>query len=218
MERVDNEGQIATAFTLARILNGLPTSIHGPAKLVIFDIHALQERFYFSDSVIPVMASAVPLFLTALRQHHADQPLAVAFPDEGAQKRFGRDFDATIPQVLCSKVRDGDKRVVRVKEGNPAGLHVFIVDDLVKTGGTLLECMRVLFAAGATAVSAFVTHAVFPQDSWKRFLPTEDKRCFSTFYVTDTCPSMAAVLRERGSPFVVLPIAKQLSEIVLQCN
>jgi adenine/guanine phosphoribosyltransferase-like PRPP-binding protein len=43
-------------------------------------------------------------------------------------------------QVVCTKVREGDKRIVRLKEGNPAGCHVVIVDDLVQSGGTLIEC------------------------------------------------------------------------------
>lgn len=43
-------------------------------------------------------------------------------------------------QVVCAKVREGDKRIVRLKEGNPAGCHVVIVDDLVQSGGTLIEC------------------------------------------------------------------------------
>lgn len=41
---------------------------------------------------------------------------------------------------MCAKVREGDKRIVRIKEGNPAGCHVVIVDDLVQSGGTLIEC------------------------------------------------------------------------------
>lgn len=47
-------------------------------------------------------------------------------------------------QVVCNKVREGDKRIVRIKEGNPAGYHVVIVDDLVQSGGTLIEC-QVIF-------------------------------------------------------------------------
>jgi adenine/guanine phosphoribosyltransferase-like PRPP-binding protein len=43
-------------------------------------------------------------------------------------------------QVVCAKVREGDKRIVRIKEGNPEGRHVVIVDDLVQSGGTLREC------------------------------------------------------------------------------
>lgn len=43
-------------------------------------------------------------------------------------------------QIVCAKVREGDQRIVRIKEGNPAGRHVVIVDDLVQSGGTLTEC------------------------------------------------------------------------------
>lgn len=41
-ERVEEEGDVATAFTLARILSNIPISRGGPTSLVIFDIHALQ--------------------------------------------------------------------------------------------------------------------------------------------------------------------------------
>ena len=47
-------------------------------------------------------------------------------------------------QVICTKVRDGDKRIVRLKEGEPKGRHVVIVDDLVQSGGTLIECQKLL--------------------------------------------------------------------------
>lgn len=42
MERVETEGDIATANTLARLLSNVPPSRGGPTSLVIFDIHALQ--------------------------------------------------------------------------------------------------------------------------------------------------------------------------------
>lgn len=41
-ERMEDEGDVATAFTLARILSNIPISRGGPTNLVIFDIHALQ--------------------------------------------------------------------------------------------------------------------------------------------------------------------------------
>ncbi len=43
-------------------------------------------------------------------------------------------------QIVCTKVRDGNNRIVRLKEGEPHGRHVVIVDDLVQSGGTLIEC------------------------------------------------------------------------------
>ena len=51
------------------------------------------------------------------------------------------DADYTIHvQIVCAKVREGDQRIVRLKEGDPRGRHVVIVDDLVQSGGTLIEC------------------------------------------------------------------------------
>lgn len=44
-ERIEEEGDVATAFTLARMLSNTPISRGGPTSLVIYDIHALQVPF-----------------------------------------------------------------------------------------------------------------------------------------------------------------------------
>lgn len=48
-----------------------------------------------------------------------------------------------------AQVRDGSKRIVRLKEGEPKDRHVVIVDDLVQSGGTLIECHALLASLGA---------------------------------------------------------------------
>jgi hypothetical protein len=35
------------------MISSIPLTARGPAQVVIYDIHCLQERFYFSDDVIP---------------------------------------------------------------------------------------------------------------------------------------------------------------------
>jgi phosphoribosylpyrophosphate synthetase len=64
------------------------------------------------------------------------------------------------PNVTCIKIREGNKRIVSIKEGAEfvKGSRIFIVDDLVKTGGTLIETKNKLLEAGASSVSAYVTH------------------------------------------------------------
>eukprot|EP00727_Mastigamoeba_balamuthi_P008651 m51a1_g4408 putative protein (327) ;mRNA; r:431640-432996 len=205
MERVDLEGQIATAHSLARLLSHVPITQSGPTMLVIYDIHALQERFYFGDNIVPILLTATPLFVDVLKLYPRDH-VALAFPDEGARKRFGVHF-AGWDLVVCAKVRDGDRRIITISEGDPRGKHVFIVDDLVKTGGTLIECKDALFAHGAAKVSAYVTHAVFPQESWRRFTePAEGATRFDKFYITNSCARTSETLRGKD-PFVVLSLA-----------
>ena len=205
MERVDREGQVATASTLARMVSLTPFTLSGPTQLVIFDIHALQERFYFTDAVIPRLETAIPL----LRERLLDHPeAAIAFPDEGAQKRFGGMFpDRHI--ILCHKSRRGDNREVTIREGNPNGRHVVIVDDLVMTGGTLLQSAEALRASGASQVSAYTTHGVFPGQTWTKFTDAG----FHRFWLTDSCPQTVDAVQGRN-PFEVLSLGAIIADLL----
>ncbi|KAJ6998294.1 ribose-phosphate pyrophosphokinase 4 isoform X2 [Populus alba x Populus x berolinensis] len=92
-ERMEEEGDVATAFTMARILSNIPISRGGPTSLVIYDIHALQERFYFGDQVLPLFVTGIPLLKQRLHQLPESDKIAVAFPDDGAWKRFHKLLD-----------------------------------------------------------------------------------------------------------------------------
>uniref|UniRef100_A0A383W0Y5 ribose-phosphate diphosphokinase n=1 Tax=Tetradesmus obliquus TaxID=3088 RepID=A0A383W0Y5_TETOB len=216
-ERVETEGDVATAFTLARILSNIPPSRGGPTSIVIFDIHALQERFYFGDSVLPLFESGIPLLLERLKQLPDQDKVTIAYPDEGAWKRFHYQFkDEGYPEVICTKVRDGAKRIVRLKEGEPQGRHVVIVDDLVQSGGTLIECHALLSSLGAKHVSAYVTHGVFPRESWKKFKADNGEGAaaaggFRFFWLTDSCPQTVAAV-EATQPFEVLTLAGPIAD------
>ncbi|KAL3891619.1 hypothetical protein ACJMK2_003873 [Sinanodonta woodiana] len=210
MERVDMEGQIATAKTLATLMSAIPLTTKGPAQICIFDIHALQERFYFSDNIIPRLETAIPLLLSAVEKLEDKSQIVFAFPDDGAFKRFHSFFpeDSTI---TCVKIRDGKKRIVKVKDGNPQGKHVVIVDDLVQTGGTLKECGKALLEKGATSISAYATHAVFPNRSWENFINSEVK--FQHFWITDSIPH--AIEISKHLPFHLLSLCLPISEMLM---
>ena len=60
------EGQIATAMSLARLLSSIPPLGEGPAKVLIYDIHALGERYRWPN----ITASAVSNALTAALYHY----------------------------------------------------------------------------------------------------------------------------------------------------
>nr|GEU40408.1 ribose-phosphate pyrophosphokinase 4 [Tanacetum cinerariifolium] len=211
-ERMEEEGDIATAFTLARFLSNIPISRGGPTSVVIYDIHALQERFYFDDNVLPCFESGIPLLKSRLQQLPDSDNISIAFPDDGAWKRFHKQLQH-FPMIICAKVREGDQRIVRIKEGDPKGRHVVIVDDLVQSGGTLIECQKVLAEHGATKVSAYVTHGVFPKRSWERF--AHDKggspdSGLTYFWITDSCPLTVKEVKNKP-PFEVLSLASSIA-------
>ncbi|GFH21357.1 uncharacterized protein HaLaN_18646, partial [Haematococcus lacustris] len=138
--------QISVIYALPRLFVGSFTLV-----LPFFPTGTLErERFYFGDAVLPLFESGVPLLLERLRQLPDRDNITIAYPDEGAWKRFHYSFkNEGFPEVICTKVRDGAKRLVQIKEGDPRGRHVVIVDDLVQSGGTLIECHNVLASMGA---------------------------------------------------------------------
>ena len=216
-ERVSTEGEVACAETVANIMSAcMPLTQSGPSKLCIYDIHALPVRFYFVDNVVPKMLTGIDLLLEEFKNR---KPYIVAFPDDGAKKRFGC-FFKDYPIIVCSKIREGDKRIVRIVES--IGFdgtfkeddHVIIVDDLVQSGATLYETYLALNKVGAKKVSAYVTHAVFPNEGHLRFIEGGDRQGFETFFVTDTVPEVTSKLIMK--PFKVLSIANDIADNALE--
>lgn len=72
-----------------------------------------------------------------------------------------------LPEAAAELLRGGDggQTIVRIKDGNPAGRHLVIMDDLGESRATLVECKKLMFADGAIKVSAYVTHGVFQKNS-----------------------------------------------------
>jgi len=210
--QVTKYGEIATAQTLSRMLSTIPNCARGPCQIIIFDIHALQNQFYFSDNILIRLETAIPLLHEAMRKKWRSlEDVAVAFPDEGAYKRFHLLFNEEqcgIKEIIvCERRRVGDKRIVSVKDGNPKDRDVVIVDDLVQTGETLVNCAKACLALGAHTVSCYCTHGVFPKNSWKRFAPGgDDEKLFDTFWITNSIPPVVKCIGDL-KPFEVLDLS-----------
>jgi len=222
MERISVQGEIATAHTLAKMLSVTP-HCHTTPQLVIFDIHALQNQFYFSDNVLVRLQSCASLLRRELKRMYPTpeqaSEVAIAFPDEGAFKRFGNQFSA-YAQITCQKVRENNRRIVTVKEGDIRGKHVVMVDDLIQSGGTILECAKVIRKNGAKSVSSFVAHAIFPDNSWRKFVSKEhggnlgpDEVVLDRFWISNSHP-MAGRLVDTP-PFQVLSLSPIITRLLL---
>jgi hypothetical protein len=72
------------------------------------------------------------------------------------------------------------------------------------------------------SVNAFVAHAVFPNDTWRRFCRNnintiEDKVYFDKFWVTNSIPSVTSVL-PIDDVFEVLDLLPQILEDIDSLN
>jgi ribose-phosphate pyrophosphokinase len=116
--------------------------------------------------------SAMPAIADALRAGF-DPKTVVVGPDEESQN-WVSDLAARlgVQGAVARKTRRGD-RSVEITFADPAllnGRPALLVDDIVSSGGTLMTCAKALQAAGATAVDAVVTHALFPPELAARLL------------------------------------------------
>jgi ribose-phosphate pyrophosphokinase len=111
--------------------------------------------------------SAMPAIARALRSTGIDPATIVAGPDAEARP-WVSDLASQLglARMVAQKIRRDDRSVEISFAGSApiAGRPVLLVDDIVSSGGTLMTCAKVLAAAGATAVDAVMTHALFPPD------------------------------------------------------
>ncbi|MEI6511263.1 MAG: phosphoribosyltransferase family protein [Candidatus Uhrbacteria bacterium] len=211
MERVRRPGEIATAKTYARQLSATPACrIGGMAEFVFYDIHQTGIQFYFDDTVLVRLETAIPLLKNRLRELGFDRDeTVVLFTDDGGQKRFGDDFPE-FEKAFCAKVRGtGDERIVKLVSGELRGRKVVVVDDLIERGGTLIGAGRVAREEGARDVIGFATHFVGPGESETLFIPDFP---FSRVIVTDSHPS-ATRLVDRA-PFEILSLRSAIAAII----
>jgi non-canonical (house-cleaning) NTP pyrophosphatase len=209
MERVDKEGVLATADTMANIIsNCMESCKEGKPTIHIYDIHTLQNRFYFDYNKVQIkLHSGIPLLKKEIKTNSI-----IVFPDDGAHKRFGNDFTG-YKMIICSKVRDGNKRIIKIKDKinfpldeskmDLDKIELIIVDDLVQSGGTLVECKKALESYGYFKISAYVTHSVFPNESWKKIIDNK----FYKFYTTNSVPETTDKLEKiPNTPFMILKL------------
>jgi len=211
MERESDDGAIATANVEAKLLSWIPGA--GIKRVITVDLHTLQNQFYYNNTSV-TMESAMPYVMNKLKlevkSDKESAPMVICFPDNGAKSRFSKYFDGG-ETATCGKVRQGDERLIAIEQGEVHGKDVLIVDDLVRTGGTLLSCANVLKDHGAKNVSVFVTHSVFPGQSWTKFLTTP---LIDRFYTTDSVYTVAEELRladPEGKKITIFNLGKCIS-------
>ncbi len=63
------------------------------------------------------LETAIELLVREMEQRFKHVKVAIAFPDDGAEKRFAKLFNEDWQRIVCAKRREADRRVITIKEG-----------------------------------------------------------------------------------------------------
>jgi ribose-phosphate pyrophosphokinase len=133
----------------------------GADRVLTMDLHAGQIQGFFdipTDNLLPALLLAQDIRETYGRK----KDLMVVSPDVGGVVRaraLAKRIDADLAIVDKRRSGPGESEVMNII-GDVKGRACVLYDDIVDSAGTLCNAAKALMDAGATQVSAYVTHGV----------------------------------------------------------
>ncbi len=143
----------------AKLVANLITTA-GADRVLTLELHAGQIQGFFDIPVDNLFAS--PIFTKDLMGTGDNNSLIVVSPDVGGVVRaraIAKALDVDLAIIDKRRERAGVSEVMNII-GDVKGKRCVLVDDIVDSAGTLCNAAVALREAGATAVSAYVTHGV----------------------------------------------------------
>jgi ribose-phosphate pyrophosphokinase len=184
----------------------------GADRLMSVDLHAAQTQGFFDGPVDHLWA--MPLLVDYVRTRVDLNNVAVVSPDAG-RIRVAEQWAAKLggcPLAFIHKTRDitrPNRAVANRVVGDVEGRTAILTDDLIDTGGTIAEAVRVCLAAGAKDVIVAATHGVLSDPAAQRLsdcgarevvvtdtLPIPEERQFERLTILSIAPLLARAIRE----------------------
>ena len=163
--RQDRKDEGRTPITAKLVANLLERA--GADRVVSIDLHAAQVQGFFD---IPVdHLSASPVLVKWFKSLKISNRVFVS-PDVGNVKR-AQVYAKILGGEICiidKRRKSGTETSVAHIIGDVADKNVLMVDDMITTGGTVTEAVKVVRANGAKEVYIAATHAVFAPPAMER--------------------------------------------------
>jgi ribose-phosphate pyrophosphokinase len=186
MERSVRPGEIVMAKTRARILSAIPLAPMGN-QIIMLDLHSEGIPFYFEGAVKTRHLYAKSLILREAKLLGGEK-FTLGSVDAGRAKWVeSLANDLGVPAGFIYKRRDHDGRV-SVAGVNVAvkGHNVVIYDDMIRSGGSLMQAAMAYREAGANEIFAITTHGVFTQGALEKL---KNSGLFVKMVCTDSHPA-----------------------------
>ncbi len=180
----------------------------GADRVLTLDLHAGQIQGFFDIPTDNLFAA--PVMVQDMKQNFDANNLMVVSPDVGGVVRargVAKRIDAPLAIVDKRRERPGDSEVMNVI-GDVAGRSCLLVDDIVDSGGTLVNAAEALLNQGATEVTAYISHGVLSGGAVARIGASQLKE----LVITDSILPAEAV--RKATNIRVLPIAPLLGEAI----
>jgi ribose-phosphate pyrophosphokinase len=191
----------------AKLVANLITNA-GADRVMTLDLHAGQIQGFFDIPTDNLYAS--PVMVRDIKERFDLTNVMVVSPDVGGVVRArGLAKRINTPLAIIDKRRErpGESEVMNVI-GDVAGFTCILVDDIVDSGGTLVNAGDALLANGAKEVYAYITHGVLSGGAVTRVTSSRLKE----LVITDSIQPTEAV---RSAPNIrTLSIAKLIAEAI----
>jgi ribose-phosphate pyrophosphokinase len=180
----------------------------GADRVLTLDLHAGQIQGFFDIPTDNLFAS--PVMVRDIKQRFALDNVIVVSPDVGGVVRargLAKRINAPLAIVDKRRERPGESEVANVI-GEVDGHICILVDDIMDSGGTLLNAADALLEKGANAVYGYISHGVLSGGAVARV----NKSNLKELVITDSIQPTEAV---KKSPNIrVLPIANLIGEAI----
>ncbi|QDI88950.1 ribose-phosphate pyrophosphokinase [Candidatus Nitrosopumilus sp. SW] len=156
-------GEIVTMKVLAKLFKGA-----GASKLIVVDIHSLIGLKYFTIKSKNV--SAVPDLARYFKKMSLKNPLVVS-PDQGGKERakeFAKEMGIEFIALQKKRDRKTGKVQIKTKQADVIGRDLILVDDMISTGGSIVNATKFLKKEKCKRVFVACTHALLMNDAEKK--------------------------------------------------
>jgi len=189
----------------AKLVANLLT-VAGADRVLTVDLHAAAIEGFFDIPVDHLRGAAI---LADYVRSLGLQNIVVVSPDAGGVARandFRYRIGASLAIIAKQRLRPDAVEVIEMV-GDVRGRTAVIVDDMISTGGTLLEAAHLLRQRGAAAVYVVATHAILAGNAAERMR----SGVLDSAIVTNT---IAVPESKRGNALTVLSLAPLLGETI----
>ena len=180
----------------------------GATRVVTVDLHAGQIQGFF-DMPVDNLYTA-PLFAKYIKKKLNNKKLICVSPDVGGVART-RDLANRIKADLAiidkRRPAPGKSEVMNIL-GNVQNKTCIIVDDIIDSGGTIVNAVEALKKNGANEVYVFISHGVLSGDAAKKIKNSKIKKLI----VTDTIDNTKKI--NNNKKIEVLSISSLMSEAI----